>query len=652
MSPFQFRRRFVFFLERQFIKGPQYQLFFVLAFIGLLALVGGIMLWPVAESNESFGDAVWWAFLRLTDPGYLGDDQGIWRRLVSTIFTIAGYVVFLGSLVAIITTWLNRKIRWLEQGLSPVSLKNHIVILGWTNRTLPIATELFLSEGRMNRFLQKQGSRRFRLVILAEEVGPEIVQQIKDHPFLKNEVDEIILRSGQPIDFEHLQRVNAREASAIVIPADMDLTQELLSPDVRTIKALLTLQSQTADQPVHERPYVVAEIQEEGKGLAARRAYEGAMEVISSDATMGRLAAQVMRHPKMSWVYNQLLSQNITSNIFVRPYPSGVGQPIDELRWVFSKAIVMGFVRPEGATFRPLLNIEGDTLMQEGDRLVLLARNAFDLSEATARAPQKLSVDGASEKQTPKGPKDPAAVKVLILGWNAFIPQLLQSLTTHLDISYSVTIVALRSVTEREHQLRLQVPEADRLAISHVFADYMQEEEMQQLQPGTYDKVLLAGTDRLSSEEEVDARTLVGLVLLKQLLSTEDRPPQIIVQLADPANSSLLQRFQVDLLITPMVLSHIMAQVALRPELHSIYHELFSMAGAEIRLRHVREQETAEGHHTFIEWSQRFRKENCTLLGLVKPSSDTRIHPSFWVPETVSQRVQIKAGESWVLLTS
>jgi hypothetical protein len=652
MSLFQFRRRFVFFLERHFIKGPQYQLFFVLAFIGLLALLGGILLWPVAESDESFGDAVWWAFLRLTDPGYLGDDQGIWRRLVSTIFTIAGYVVFLGSLVAIITTWLNRKIRWLEQGLSPVSLKNHIVILGWTNRTLPIASELFLSEGRMHRFLRKRGSRRFRLVILAEEVGPEIVQQIKDHPFLQHEVDEIILRSGQPIDFEHLQRVNAREAAAIVIPADMDSTQELLSPDVRTIKALLTLQSQTADLPADERPYVVAEIQEESKGAAARRAYEGAMEVISSDATMGRLAAQVLRHPKLSWVYSQLLSQNITSNIFVRPYPNGAGQPIKSLRWAFPKAIVMGLVRPEGTSFRPLLNVEGDTVMQTGDRLVLLARNAFDLSETNVRQQQKAQGESPPARPSSTTQAPPRPVNVLILGWNAFIPQLLQSLTTHRSISYSVTIVALRPVAERTHQLQLQVPEVEKLSITQVFADYMREEEMQQLQPENYNKVLLAGTDRLSSEEEVDARTLVGLVLLKQLLADQARQPQIIVQLADPANSSLLQRFQVDLLTTPLVLSHIMAQVALRPELHSIYHELFSMAGAEIRLKAVREQEVMEGHFTFIELARRFRKEKATLLGLVRPASATGLHPSFWVPETLSQRVPIKGGESWVLLTS
>ena len=122
--------RFNFFLERQFIKGTHVQLLFVVALIGFLSISGGLMVMPVDEPSNSTGDTLWWAFLRLTDPGYLGDDEGIWIRTVSTFLTVAGNVVFIGSLVAIITTWLNRKIRTLEQGLTKVTARNHVIILG------------------------------------------------------------------------------------------------------------------------------------------------------------------------------------------------------------------------------------------------------------------------------------------------------------------------------------------------------------------------------------------------------------------------------------------------------------------------------------------------------------------------------------------
>ncbi|HBQ59805.1 MAG TPA: ion channel DMI1, partial [Balneolaceae bacterium] len=128
-----------FFLERQFVKGTHIQLFFVIALIGLISTIGGLLVLPAGDPASSVGESIWWAFLRLSDPGYLGDDEGTWRRIVSTFLTVAGYVVFMGSMVAIITSWLNRKIRSLEQGLTPVTANNHVVILGWTNRTIHIA---------------------------------------------------------------------------------------------------------------------------------------------------------------------------------------------------------------------------------------------------------------------------------------------------------------------------------------------------------------------------------------------------------------------------------------------------------------------------------------------------------------------------------
>ena len=70
---------------------------------------------------------MWWAFLRLTDPGYLGDDEGLARRTISTVVTVLGYVLFLGLLIAILTQWLNQLIARLESGVTPVALSDHVL---------------------------------------------------------------------------------------------------------------------------------------------------------------------------------------------------------------------------------------------------------------------------------------------------------------------------------------------------------------------------------------------------------------------------------------------------------------------------------------------------------------------------------------------
>ena len=61
--------------------------------IVLLSLAAGTLVYYVLEDFKSYADAIWWGFLRLTDPGYLGDDHGALKRTVSTILTVLGYVL-------------------------------------------------------------------------------------------------------------------------------------------------------------------------------------------------------------------------------------------------------------------------------------------------------------------------------------------------------------------------------------------------------------------------------------------------------------------------------------------------------------------------------------------------------------------------------
>jgi hypothetical protein len=61
-----------------------------------------------------------------------------------------------------------------------------------------------------------------------------------------------------------------------------------------------------------------------------------------------------------------------------------------------------------------------------------------------------------------------------------------------------------------------------------------------------------------------------------------DDGPEILLELLDPENLSLFRRRPSEVIISPMILSHMLAQVALRPELRAVFDELFGPGGAEI----------------------------------------------------------------------
>ncbi|WP_069130930.1 CASTOR/POLLUX-related putative ion channel [Rhodohalobacter halophilus] len=619
--------RFNFFLERQFIKGTHVQLLFVIALIGVLSIVGGLMVMPVDEPSNSPGDTLWWAFLRLTDPGYLGDDEGTWMRIVSTFLTIAGNVVFIGSLVAIITTWLNRKIRSLEQGLTKVSARNHIIILGWTNRTVHIAAELFQSSKRVKKFLKRHGARALKLIVLSDDVSPARLQELKDHPRLGKRAGEIILRSGESIDREHLQRVDSRHASAIIIPSPSIAGKELITPDVETIKTLLSLNAEMDSQNgIDTKPYVVAEILDQNKVKAAQRAYSGPLEVIPSDAILSRLIAQNIHHNGLSAVFNEMLSHSQNNNLYILDLPDADGNTLIQLKQAFSKAIILGILREENGELIPFLNPDFNMVFRKSDKLVVLARKLKDV-DITAGSISKKSVAGIPEnkKKRPRTGKYNGLSNILVLGWNHHIPALIKELGTYTRETFQLTLASVRPLESRKKEIDYILKETKNVECRHEFLDYIRESEMRSLNPHKYDHILMVSSDRLLAGEEADARTIVGYTLLEEILKSAEKRPQIVMELVDPGNELLIRNFRSESIISPLILSNLLATIAMRRELHVVYNELFTVNGAEIILRNLDDYELNPGLMTFEDLENHIAEYQDTALGLYCNTGDGKI---------------------------
>jgi len=94
-------------IGRLLLRGLHYRLAFAALIVAFVAVSAGLLVFLFDPSFEDPGDAVWWSFLRLSDPGYLGDDEGVVSVTISTVVTVLGYVLYLGLLVAILTQWMN-----------------------------------------------------------------------------------------------------------------------------------------------------------------------------------------------------------------------------------------------------------------------------------------------------------------------------------------------------------------------------------------------------------------------------------------------------------------------------------------------------------------------------------------------------------------
>ena len=85
-----------------------------------------------------------------------------------------------------------------------------------------------------------------------------------------------------------------------------------------------------------------------------------------------------MRHPGLSHVYEEILSDQRGSQIYVREQPDLVGASIRQLAYAFPEGVLLGLVRPKGDGFKALLNPPDTLRVEPGDRVVVLATRYSD----------------------------------------------------------------------------------------------------------------------------------------------------------------------------------------------------------------------------------------------------------------------------------
>ena len=612
---------FKFYLERQLAKGALHQLIAVWCLVGLLSVSAGVLVAALHGPEEQFAENIWWAFLRLSDPGYLGDDEGIFRRIISTILTVLGYVLFMGTLVAIMTQWLFGKMRTLERGLTPVSLRRHITVLGWTSRTIPILLDVL---GRGPLLDPRYGKRgKTRISVLAEDITEGATAQFYSNRELTAQRKQVILRSGSMLNPEHLHRVAAANARVVVIPSHSNSPESLLTSDAEAIKVLLSL---SAQRPFDQLPLAIVELQSSEKIPLALHSYGGPLQLVASDVALARAFSQSVVNPGVSDVLDYLLVDPNGCQLYLSTANQMEGKTWAEVSGHYQAAIPCGIVRQYEAKAQPILVPSADTIIGKNDLLILLANKERDIVFLPAGETMDEPLPAANW-QRGRSAKDERSI--LVLGWNARVPKFIQQLEGATLGALQLTSISTMPKQERLDQLE-QVHEDWEL----IEADYTRPSILGKQDLSRYDSVIVFATDRLDSGEEADARSIVTNQLLDYLLDEKEQRPQVIVELTDPNNavyvSASKHKLSSEVVQSSAMISHLLAQLAVFPQLRSVYDNLLDPDGVGL---HLRPMPAGWGGRRYFRQLQRaVAAEGAILLGVKQGSKRSQLNLS---PDTL-----------------
>lgn len=642
-----------FLLERWVQRGVVYQLLLMAVLVVLVAVLGGCAAWLLTPAFQDLPSAVWWSFLRLTDPGYLGDDEGVVLRVVSTVVTVLGYVLFMGSLIAIMTQWLAATIRKLESGLTPISMADHLVILGWTNRTPEIVKKLLTAGGRLERFFaQRGGSSRLRVVVLADEIDGQRRSQLREYLGDVWSEKQVFLRSGSSLRYEDLKRLDLQRAAAVMIPgADFELGGAEMT-DTRVIKTLLTLDALFRRGSPMATPQVVAELVDPYKVPIAQRAIAAPIEVIASDRLISRLLSQSLRHPGVATVLLKLLTHREGNGLYLRGFPELAGKYPRALISAFPRAVVLGVVSTENGV-AVQLDPTHDAPLLSDDQLVLVAERYDQCvpsgehpgSELPPR-PSPLRLNRTTDRR-----------RLLILGWSFKIATLLSELVESSDGAFDITIMSRVGEGTRANIID-HVDLQGRITVVNVEGDYSLERELALIEPHTFDHVLFMASSWMQSSNDADARTLLGILQLRSMLKRQGgQVPEILVEFLDSENARILGEATEPsdsmeiAFVSPQMLSHLLSHVALRPQLNAVFEQLIGAEGAELDLLDPEELDLDRSREvTFLEVQEAAASFGCVALGFLSLNGSSP--PSVDLNPERDQRWSLKKSLRVIVLKS
>ncbi len=599
----EIRRTLLYTIERILVRGAHYRFLFVVAAIGLVSVVGGLLLILDPQAAEGPGDAMWWAFLRLSDPGYLGDDEGTWRRIVSTVITVLGYVIFLGAMVAILTQWLNDTLNRLEQGRTPIRQSGHIAILGWTNRTRTICRELVSAEGRLTRWLERSGVRRLKVAILAAKAGPERDYELQSAlgPLYRRQ--QFVLRSGSYLRASHLRRVDLGHAASIVLPGIESTSADAANHDAMVIKTLSAVSAEYG--PAENLPPCVCEIFDPRKVPVAERAYGGPVSVLASDVIIGRLISESLRQPGSSDLLEELLTDGDGATLYVRTWEEGP-TTLNQLEAASRNAVFLGVATASSFRLAP----PPETRIDTGDGLVYVAA-AYDETELRIRTAPAASPLPPSQPLLELEPMA-AAGRVLVLGWSRRMPDVLGELEQASGEPWKVDVLSSVEPEQRSANMAEHGVSLERTTVQHFTGDLTVPQTLAALDPAGYDRVFLVASDWPLSGDAADARTISTYVALTGLFDGETSQPHVVVELTDESNVELVGAGDTEVVVSPRTLSRMLARVVLKPQLSLVIDEIFGQGSTELRFATFR----ASKNRTFAEVSRDLLARHIVVMGI------------------------------------
>lgn len=591
-------------LDNLMSLNPAFKLFGLFGLTSFLVMIGGVVYW-IATMGEEGSDLIhgfWAAWTFIADAGTQGGESTFITRAIAMFITIGGMMIF-ALLLGLVSETLGGLMDNLKEGHSRVIESNHTLVLGWNEKIFSVIEQVV----EANR-----SERRGVIVILSEKPKAEMEAEIQDK--LEDFGSTVVVcRSGTTTQNVDLLKVNAPEARAIIVLGDDADPEE---SDVRAVKTVLAL-----SRGMDIRGHLVVEMIDPSNAHMVEMVGAGKVEVVAARDVIGRLMVQTARQNGLAHTYGGLLGFE-GSEFYLKGFKPLTGRRFGDVWPLFPDCVICGVKPAAGvpAGEPPVtINPPDDYVMQDGDELFALVED--DSLFRLKAAPAGWSGAKPAPAFTPPPPKPE---NLLWLGWRKDLGNMIRELDNYVAPESMLTLVSVLGRDEANERLKQEgVSELKNLKLRYRQGNLASRKDLEALRVQDFDSIMILAADDIGmTPDEVDARTLMSLLLIRDIQKKSNvKGKPVLSEIRDPRTKALAEIAEAsDYVVSNEIVSMLMATVSENRQMNAVWSDLFDADGNEIYLKHARLYAGPNERVTFYDLMARARMRGEICIGYRKVS--------------------------------
>ncbi|XP_020524454.1 ion channel POLLUX isoform X2 [Amborella trichopoda] len=418
------KKRIAYRVDVCFSLYPYAKLLALLSATIVLIAFGGLALYAV--SDGSLSEALWLSWTFVADSGNHAEMVGTGPRIVSVSISAGGMLIF-AMMLGLVSDAISEKVDSLRKGKSEVIERNHILILGWSDKLGSLLKQLAIANQSLGGGV---------VVVLAERDKEEMEMDIA-----KLEFDfmgtSVICRSGSPLILADLKKVSVSKARAIIVLAS-DENADL--SDARALRIVLSLTGVKEGLKGH----VVVELSDLDNEPLVKLVGGEHIETVVAHDVIGRLMIQCALQPGLAQIWEDILGFE-NAEFYIKRWPQLDGMRFEEVLISFPDAVPCG-VKVVANGGKIVLNPDDNYILKEGDEVLVIAED--DDTYAPGPLPEVRRGFHPNVSSPPKFPE-----KILFCGWRRDIDDMILVLEAFLSPGSELWM--FNEVPEKERERKL-----------------------------------------------------------------------------------------------------------------------------------------------------------------------------------------------------